>query len=333
MTRQPMSGAAQPTPNVRARSDGLWAITAYFNPAGYRRRGQNYRVFRQRLTVPLVTVELSFNGRFELAAGDADILVQLDGGDVMWQKERLLNVALQHLPPACDTVAWLDCDIVLASDDWAVRARRALERVALVQLFEERHDLPPGAEPDALASLPDAFASAPGAFSLVGQLQAGRVDLEALTGNELVTRFRTCLGLGWAVRRGLLEGHGLYDASIVGSGDKATVFAALGMPETATRALEMNARRAEHYLAWARPFAAAVQGRVGCIPGRVFHLWHGNLADRGYMHRHGLLADFDPFTDIALDARGPWRWSSHKPDLHAALRRYFESRREDEPTK
>jgi hypothetical protein len=115
----------------------------------------------------------------------------------------------------------------------------------------------------------------------------------------------------------------------VGSGDKATVFAALGIPETAASALEMNAPRAEHYLAWARPFAATAQRRVGQIPGRFFHLWHGDLADRGYTRRQVLLADFDPFADIALDAQGSWRWSSDKPDLHAAVRRCFESRRGD----
>jgi hypothetical protein len=32
-------------------SNGLWAITTFFNPAGYRRRRENYRVFRERLGV------------------------------------------------------------------------------------------------------------------------------------------------------------------------------------------------------------------------------------------------------------------------------------------
>jgi hypothetical protein len=32
-------------------STGLWAITTFFNPAGYRCRRENYRVFRERLGV------------------------------------------------------------------------------------------------------------------------------------------------------------------------------------------------------------------------------------------------------------------------------------------
>ena len=66
----------------------MWAITSYFNPVGYRRRLSNYRTFRADLAVPLVAVELSFDGRFELTDDDADILIQLSGGAVLWQKDR-----------------------------------------------------------------------------------------------------------------------------------------------------------------------------------------------------------------------------------------------------
>jgi hypothetical protein len=80
--------------SVAAHNGPLWAVTSYFNPAGFRRRRENYRVFRDRLAVPLAAVELSFNGHFELAPQDAEILIQIPGRDVMWQKERLLNVAV-----------------------------------------------------------------------------------------------------------------------------------------------------------------------------------------------------------------------------------------------
>ena len=73
----------------------MWAITSYFNPARYKNRLSNFRVFRANLGVPLVTVELSFDGNFELSEKDSDILIQVSGGAVLWQKERLLNVALK----------------------------------------------------------------------------------------------------------------------------------------------------------------------------------------------------------------------------------------------
>ena len=61
--------------------------------------------------------------------------------DVLWQKERLLNVALDFRPDDCEEVAWLDCDVVFAANDWPERARAALETHSLVQLFSERCNL------------------------------------------------------------------------------------------------------------------------------------------------------------------------------------------------
>lgn len=93
----------------------------------------------------------------------------------------------------------------------------------------------------------------------------------------------------------------------------------------------MNARQGEHYLAWARPYFATVRGRIGYIPGRALHLWHGEVKDRQYGERDRALQafEFDPFSDIALDPNGCWRWNSDKRQLHAFVRHYFESRNED----
>ena len=94
--------------------DDVWAITCYFNPVGYRSRLGNYRVFRRHFgaLLPLVTVELACDAAFQLDREDAEIMIQLRGGDELWQKERLLNIALAALPRACRTVAWLDCNVV-----------------------------------------------------------------------------------------------------------------------------------------------------------------------------------------------------------------------------
>jgi hypothetical protein len=102
----------------------MWAITSYFNPLGYRTRLANYRTFRQHLGLPLLTVEQGRGGRFDLDERDATVLLQVPSGDVMWQKERLLNLALGALPPECETVVWLDSDILFDGDDWPDGGRR-----------------------------------------------------------------------------------------------------------------------------------------------------------------------------------------------------------------
>lgn len=130
----------------------LWAITTYFNPFRRKRRRANYDVFRSRLpmSVRLVTVEHAHDGEFELGDTDADLLVRVSGGDVMWQKERLLNIALQHVPASCQAVAWLDCDIVLSPEDWPARAVAALANHALVQPFSDAYWLGPDQLPEEL---------------------------------------------------------------------------------------------------------------------------------------------------------------------------------------
>ena len=81
-----------------ARLDRLWAVTAYFDPFGDRERLPAYREFRRRLRAPLVAVEIAFGDTFDLQEDDADIVVRLQGGAVLWQKERLLKQALRALP-------------------------------------------------------------------------------------------------------------------------------------------------------------------------------------------------------------------------------------------
>jgi len=305
----------------------LWAVTSYFNPSGYKRRLSNYRTFKQHLRVPLIAVELSFNGRFELRGGDADIVVPLIGRDVLWQKERLLNVALRALPRECDAVAWLDCDVVFASDDWPGRALATLERFALIQLFSERCNLAQGATINASPWGPVELV-APGVGYTIA---AGTLKPDDLRVAGFYASGGPTTGLAWAARRSLVDRHGLYDAHIVGAGDRAMACAAIGRFDSWLDASASNSRQERYYRAWAEPFFADVGGRVGYIDGRIFHLWHGALQDRKYALRHQGLArfHFDPFVDIARDGSGCWRWNSDKPDLHEYVKNYFDSRKED----
>ena len=307
------------------RSGDLWAIASYFNPVRYRRRLENFRLFRRYLAIPLVAVELSFGGAFELRPEDADMLVQIRDGAVLWQKERLLNLALTRVPAGCHKIAWIDGDVVFADPDWAARASRALDDVPLLHLFDERQDLPRDVAIDRIESreLPEATRS-----------MLYWMAVEGVPADDLLLRGRkrrSTNGLAWASRREVLERHGLYDACILGSGDSALIAAALGRFELCTRGLQMNARQEAHYLAWARPYFETIRGHVGYISGRIHHLWHGDPVHRQFGERDRAMSafGFDPHRDIVPDPSGAWRWGSDKPDLHDFVRRYFASRMED----
>jgi hypothetical protein len=305
---------------------GLWAITAYFNPARYARRLANYRVFRQHLAVPLVAVELAFDGEFQLARGDADLLIQLRGTDLMWQKERLLNVALEALPPSCRNVAWLDCDIVFASDDWAARAERKLEEIPLLQPFRQARYLTEEAAVGAFRP-EDAKSDR---FS-IASLSASGVPVTGWLIEPGGRRPLPAVGLAWAARRPVLERHRFYDACIIGGGDRAIIAAADGTPREFAESRHMQGSFLGHYLRWASSFRTEGADANGFIEGEVFHLWHGTTRNRAYTDRHEGLSRFafDPLRDIALSENGTWRWNSDKPEMHAYVRDYLLSRRED----
>jgi hypothetical protein len=304
----------------------LWAITTYFNPCGYRRRLCNYHSFRRRLAVPLVTVELSFDGVFALGPADSEILVQLSGGDVMWQKERLLNVALAALPRECQKFTWLDCDVVFENADWPEAASCALDRHAVIQPFSRSRDLAPNADADQC----DREHSQAKGEAITRALVTGRVKPDILRLPDKGS-FGMEIGLAWAARTDVFRRHSFYDACIMGAGDVAIIAGIMGHFHDFIDCLLMNVRRARHYLNWAEPVYETVHGNIGFCEGTIYHLWHGERKDRQYRQRRIEFAkhDFDPFHDISIDTSGCWRWTTNKPQMHRLVKQYFSSRYED----
>jgi hypothetical protein len=320
----------RPASTEDARPQDFWAITSYFNPVGYRGRLANYHAFRERLKVPLVAVELAYGSRFELVEGDADILIQLRGADVMWHKERLLNVALKAVPGACRKVAWLDCDILFESDAWAEAASRLLDRMPLVQLFGEVHYMPRGLPLSAVGpAAAEAHRTSIGIAVTEGLKPKDYLD-EA--NHRVYGRYAP--GFAWAARRDLIERHGFYDGCIVGGGDRALVSAASGHYDHVIGRHRMTEREVSPYMEWAEPFHDTFNGAsggIGCVGGNIFHLWHGALENRRLRERHQGLSRFrfNPREDIAVAENATWHWNSDKPDMHAFVRDHFVLRRED----
>jgi hypothetical protein len=310
--------------SASGRSQDLWVVTTYFNPAGYRSRLLNYQRFRAALDqTPCLTVECALGNRpFELPP-DRDIL-RLRARDTLWHKERLLNLAVATLPPSCRYVAWVDCDVLFEPLDWAQQARALLEHHVAVQLFAEVLLLPPpshpSTEPARVRSLAATIASDPSA------LAAGRFDAHGHT------------GYAWAARRELLAEVGLYDACVVGSADHVMAHALLDEPNApcVSRLLGKNTPHLRHFQSWAsrlRQLSSRLGlSGIGCVPGRIAHLWHGSLADRRYFERNLALQrlGFDPEQDLLATPEQPWQLRDPKGELAEFLRRYFAQRDEDQ---
>jgi len=306
----------------------VWAVTSYFafdDPPGTKRRLQTYRRFRERLQVPLVTVEHAPDGNFDLQEGDAEVLIQRSGGAMLWQKERLLNLGLEHLPAACDSVVWIDCDMVFERDNWPQALGEALQETPVVQPFRTIRLLRDGEFPETTEEAPEREDWRSFGYCFA----AGLVPPEAFQSSTVGPDLRIAGGFVWAARRELLDRHGLYDAMILGGGDKGIVCAACGHADAFPASRDMSPEQARHYLDWARPFEREVAGRVGDVPGRVFHLWHGDLRNRRYRGRYEDFArlGFAPGEHLRLTEEGVWDWSGEPAEVRRRVKEYFDARR------
>lgn len=302
--------------------DDLCLVTTFFNPASYSKKRQRYLDFAARCEaggLPLFTVECAFrDGEFEIP--DDPAVLRVRARDAMWQKERLLNLALSHIPLRYTKLVSLDFDVIFENPMWAAETSRLLEEFPLLQPFESAIWLPKDVNADdgtgvVLPGFASRYAENPSA------VHSGDFEGHGLP------------GYAWAARRELLESHGHYDACVIGGGDHFIAHAACG--DWTSRCFDwsvgVGSLHHRHFERWAERFFEAVRGRIGFVPGRLLHIWHGSWKSRRYTsrHRHLMSLDFDPDRDIAIGNDGCWEWSTSKPELHAAVGAYFALRQED----
>ncbi len=303
-------------------TDDLWIVMAYFNANGYQTKRQNYERTRERIQqsgLNFLTVECAFGDRpFDLQPGPH--LFQIRGRDVMWQKERLLNLAIARLPNDCRKVAWLDADVLFERPDWAVETARLLDRYPVVQLFDRAIRLPRGRDYyDGTGDVWDSFGA------------VYRKRPQVLLRGDFAAHGHT--GFAWAARRDLLAEYGLYDACIAGSGDHMMAHALCGdwTSRCIQRIIGANNKHRDFFANWAVRLYRDVRARLGYVPGAVLHLWHGDVNHRRYVNRNQELAGFafDPAVDLRPGTNGCWEWNSSKPALHRWACNYFSQRFED----
>lgn len=308
------------------RLNELWGVTPYFNATGAPRLRANLELFSRsvrRQGLNLMIVELAFGDMpFTVDDSLADVVVRRRASAVLWQKERLLNIGFSMLPPQCDAAAWLDGDVIFENENWVADTLELLRTSVVVQPFSEAVLLPAGL----LHAIPGSK-SVEGMVYTMAHHERGRRALASYESHGHT-------GFAWAARREVLDRNGLYDRAIVGGGDMITAHAFYGDADF-FRGMNMYSRLLSKRelavaAAWARGMSGDVQERVDYVPGRILHLFHGDLSHRRYEGRLDILreADYDPATDIALDAGGCWKWSSAKPALHRRMIDYFEARAE-----
>ncbi|MCH6257179.1 hypothetical protein MLD52_11525 [Puniceicoccaceae bacterium K14] len=304
----------------------FWGLTVFFNPQGYENRGSHYQTFRKaskQQGLKLLTVELAFGDQdFELEEKDADKLVQIRASEenVMWQKERLLNIGLDHLPSDCNAFAWLDCDILFQNSNWIGDTVDRLTEYPVVQPFELSLRLRPGEVTVDVESANDPLYEKRHG---VGYSYAHRDLLNdyLLIGHS---------GFAWAARRSIFDDIGFYDKMIVGGADTVLACGFFGR-DTHKFTHILPAELVEHQRSWIDSMKERVQGTVSYSPGAIFHLWHGESRHRRTEDRLRLFAehDYNPERDVWAEKGDCFSWSNEKKGLKEAVSHYFWLRNED----
>jgi DNA-directed RNA polymerase subunit RPC12/RpoP len=319
----------------------LAVVSCFFNPGGSLKRVSNFQAFLSSLKksgVHCTVVELAFGSNDFAIVGHEDV-IQLRTRDVLWHKERLLNIGIRKLlSKGYRKIAWLDGDIEFEDPQWPMELASRLEQSNLCQVFEdigiqEHQSGPPMVAPSAVKY-----------FRESGRLyqQPARKGLPMLGG--ILKGGQS--GFGWAARAEVLEKVMLFEGAVVGGGDKLMYIASLADKFSSNSFQELSQskiacsacghrNRSDAYRAqlldWAQRWSEAVDGEVDYARLYITDMFHGKRDDRGYLTRHDILYRnaFDPARDLVRDPSGCLAWVAGKESLKREVEAYFLSRRED----
>jgi len=280
--------------------DAVAVITTHFNPAGHAALSQTFAQWRPTLgPLPVRCLELSIdNAPREIPSSD---LIHGGPQNLLWQKERLINLALWSLPDRVRYLAWLDHDLAFESPHWIRDSIDLLDQGRdAVQPFDSITYLDSAGRP----------------------IQRTAGGLYCLANNLPIT----APGGAWVARVDWLRSiGGLFDLNIVGGGD-SVFFSAVTRTENQYLDRQPPGLRSAA-LAWS---AGVTGSRVAHLAGGLRHIWHGDRSARQYVSRDELLRahNFDPSRDLEPDpVNNLHRWTAAAPPpLRAGVRDYFRRR-------
>lgn len=323
------------------KTNNLAVVSCLFNPNGSQRRLNNFKKFVEEIHasgVHCLIVELAFGTRPFMMSSYKHV-IQLRTNDVMWHKERLLNIGIkQLLSEGYEKIAWLDGDIVFKNPDWPWVVAAQLESAQLCQVFstvsiQRGSGLPPQRGGSAVKYFMDhnKLFSQPPVFSW-------GVAWDGSLGGQS--------GFGWAARAEVFQQVLLFENAIVGGADKMMLAASLAEKSNLSELAKLTVSHiacpkcahrnrsdlyTSNFINWVRQWSVAVGNKVNYAPLQIRDMYHGSRANRKYMSRRNILFkhQYNPAADLSTSPSGCLAWGSKKTELHQDVESYFSSRQED----
>ena len=303
----------------------LYIVTAVFNPFGFKSRIRLYNHFKKHMAdsgAKLFTVEAAFGHHpFEVTCTNDPMNLQVRTNQVLWHKERLINLGMKklfHAVPDANYLGWYDADITFANHNWVSEVTHQLSHLSVIQPFSTAINL--NSKGDPMWNCPSSMRSF---IESRGFHQTPELPVSYT--------YKGHPGLAWNITRDVYEGlGGLYDICVAGSADtvmsnafKGDYSAYLPVPQSdamidSMKKLQINSDK-------------NVRGRIGFARGSILHQWHGQSESRGYEKRWSIMSyhKYDPNTDVVNDGLGMLGWTGNKPELEDDIRLSLSARNED----
>jgi hypothetical protein len=274
-----------------------------------------------RSSLEFHVVEMAFGRRpHEVTDPSNPRHLQLRSDEEIWLKERMINLAVQRFPANWRYCAWIDGDIKFMREDWVAETMQQLQHHHVVQMWQSANDLGPYGE---TMQTHQGFA-----YSYI--MGKPRPTKNPKNGYSYPHWHP---GYAWAMTREAWQAlGGLYDVSILGSGDHLMAWAFLHenmLPGTMSEGYRKSLED------WMYRAKRLINKDIGYVPGTINHYFHGTKANRRYQSRWGILerAQFDPALDLKPDWQGLYQLdrdgSERMIKLEDEIRMYNRQRNED----
>ena len=292
------------------------SICCYFNWNNNKVRKDNYIQFRKNFKHPLITVEICLDK--ENFFIDDSIKILANKNNILWQKERAFNIAIEGLSDKYDKVLWVDTDILFLNENVMTELEDKLDQYDMVQPFDRVYEY----EYSERSLNQKTHTSTNRCLNTYGY---AKTLLEYTKTNKIISS-HPAFGLAWGINLSIMPNNCFYDKHILGSNDLLQIQSVTLDVLNKHFIGKYNNELVRSWINYCKKMPQKTKYDIGYCSGDLEHLYHGETTDRGYSTREKILHkhNFNPETDIRISRNGLYEILNK--EMQSDILKYFENR-------